>query len=385
MTEASRIQGFLKDARDGMRDMLLDLARIESPTDDPQTLARPFTLLAAALADLGMRVEMVPGAEFGGVLYARPRDREKGAPTQLLLGHMDTVWPVGTLGTMPVEADAERVRGPGTYDMKAGLVQAVYALRALDALDLPPSAVPVLLVNSDEELGSKESTRWVRRLAKVVCRAYVLEPSAGLQGALKTGRKGIGRFTVTAHGKAAHAGLDPTAGASAILELSHQIQRLFALNDPVRGVSVNVGTIDGGMRANVVAPWSQCVVDVRVPTNEDARAIEAAIHGLTAVTPGVRLEIEGNVGRPPMEPDGARHLWEEAQGAAAALGIELTQAFVGGASDGNTTSQSTPTLDGLGAVGDGAHAAHEFVLIDRMVERAALLALLLRAPTGGPA
>jgi glutamate carboxypeptidase len=286
---------------------------------------------------------------------------------------------------MPIKRGPGTLHGPGTYDMKAGLVQAVFALRALRALDLSPAATPVWLVNSDEEIGSPGSTRWVRRLAKVVSRTFVLEPSSGEAGDLKVGRKGIGRFTITVHGKASHAGLAPEAGASAILELSHQIQNLFALNDPSRGITVNVGTIDGGLRANVVAPMSRAVVDVRAPTHDAITAVQAAIHRFTPVTPGVRLEIEGRIGRPPMEASAAAPLWELAKTAAHELGIPLNAVSVGGASDGNTTSQYTPTLDGLGAVGDGAHAAHEFVNLQHLPKRAALLALLLRAPIGGHA
>lgn len=331
-----------------------------------------------------MQVEILPAGGSGGCLYARPRARDRSRNSQLLLGHIDTVWHVGTLDQMPLERGPHALRGPGTYDMKAGLVQAVFAIRALRALELPPAATPIWLVNSDEEIGSPGSTRWVRRLAKVVRRAFVLEPSAGEDGALKVGRKGIGRFTITVLGKASHAGLAPDEGASAILELSHQIQKLFALNDPSRGITVNVGTIDGGLRANVVAPRSQAVVDVRAPTHADAAEVTAAIHALTPVTPGVTLQIEGRIGRPPMEGEAAAPLWALAKAAANDLGIPLQAVSVGGASDGNTTSQYTPTLDGLGAVGDGAHASHEFVDIRHLAKRAALLALLLRAPIGEP-
>jgi glutamate carboxypeptidase len=265
--------------------------------------------------------------------------------------------------------------------MKAGLVQALYALRALRALGHAPTVTPVLLVNADEEIGSRSSAPWIRRLARLAVRALVLEPAFGPRGALKTARKGVGQFTVRVRGRAAHAGLDPAAGVSAILELSHQVQRLFALNDPRHGVTVNVGTIDGGLRPNVVAPEASAVVDVRVPTVAAGRRVEAAIRALAPVQPGVAIQVEGGIERPPMEATPRnRRLWQTARRAGATLGLALEQVSVGGASDGNFTSLYTATLDGLGAVGDGAHATDEYVARGRLAERAALLALLVLAP-----
>ena len=285
---------------------------------------------------------------------------------------------------MPVEVGNGVIRGPGVYDMKGGLVQMVFALRALRELDLEPAVTPVVFINSDEEVGSKESARHIRRLARVAERVFVLEPSLGPSGKLKTARKGVGRFSVLVEGVAAHAGLNPEEGASAILELSYLIQALFALNDPARGTTVNVGTIDGGFSPNVIAPQSRAVVDVRVPTREEACRVKEQILGLKPLTPGVRLRVEGGMGRPPMErtPRNQR-LWERARELGEALGLGLEEGMAGGASDGNTTSLFTATLDGLGAVGDGAHALHEFVYADRMVERCALLVLLLMEPAFG--
>jgi glutamate carboxypeptidase len=233
-------------------------------------------------------------------------------------------------------------------------------------------------------VGSRESTRHIRRLARLAERAFVLEPSLGPSGKLKTARKGAGRFTVSVEGEAAHAGLDPGKGSSAILELSYLIQALFALNDPERGTTVNVGTIDGGLGPNVVAPRSSAVVDVRVPTRDEARRVQEAITSLEPVTPGVTLRVEGCMGRPPIERTPRnRRLWERACELGADLGLTLEEGVAGGASDGNTTSLYTATLDGLGGVGDGAHARHEFVFADRMVERCALLTLLLLEPPLG--
>jgi glutamate carboxypeptidase len=265
--------------------------------------------------------------------------------------------------------------------MKVGLVQALFALRAVYEVTDDPAVTPVLFVNSDEEIGSHGSRRYIERLACRADRAFVMEPSLGGEGKLKTARKGVGRYTLRIRGRAAHAGLDPEGGVSAILELSHQIQRLFALNNPESGVTVNVGVVDGGLQPNVIAPESSAQIDVRVPTREAAERVHAVITGLEPTVPGVSVEVEGRIGRPPMEPDErSRRLWERAREAAASLGIPLEQGSAGGGSDGNFTSQFTPTLDGLGAVGDGAHAHHEHVIIDHVSTRAALLALLLLLP-----
>ena len=266
--------------------------------------------------------------------------------------------------------------------MKGGLAQLIVALRAIRDLRLETPVVPAVFVNADEETGSRSSTRYIRMLARHADRAYVLEPALGERGDIKTSRKGIGRFTVTVYGKAAHAGLDPQSGASAILELSHIIQKLFALNDVERGITVNVGTIDGGIQPNVIAPHSKAVVDVRVPTVAEGNEIEYIIHSLTPTNPDVRLHIEGGIGRPSMEPTSRNQkLWEQVRTTGDELGIELQHTRAGGGSDGNTTSQFTATVDGLGPVGDGAHAIHEHLLVDKTLERAALLAMLLTAPS----
>ncbi|MDT8320471.1 MAG: M20 family metallopeptidase, partial [Xanthomonadales bacterium] len=333
------------------------------------------------LEALGFRVRRLPGHRSGGMLYARPATRRRGAPAQLLLGHYDTVWPLGSLTDMPFDHEGDIARGPGVYDMKGGLAQALLALDALRHFGLTPQVAPHVFLNSDEEIGSRESRRWIEALAPLMDRVFVLEPSLGPTGRLKTSRKGIARFTVTIRGEAAHAGLDPGAGASAILELSHVIQALFALNDPERGISVNVGTIDGGLRPNVVAPKSSAVVDVRVATLEDEKNVESAIRSLQPAIPGTSLEIDGGFGRPAMERTPAnRAAWRLARMIGKKLGLQLEQAMAGGGSDGNFTSLYTATLDGLGAVGDGAHARHEHLRIGASLERASLLVLLLMAP-----
>lgn len=378
---ARRLRDHLAAQQTEMVSLLSALARAESPSHDPQAQNEVLALLEGALRDRGFRIRRIPGRQTGGHLLAVPATRSKGTPTQLLLGHCDTVWPLGTLATMPVENRDGKLFGPGVYDMKAGLVQAIFATGALNELGIAAEVAPVLLINSDEEIGSHESTPHIKRLSRIAERAFVMEPSLGPSGQLKTARKGVGRFTVEVVGKAAHAGLDPGQGVSAILELSHVVQSLFALNDPEQGVTVNVGTIDGGLRPNVVAPEAKAEADVRVLTHEDARRIETAIHGLQPSIPGTELRISGHIGRPPLERTPRnRQLWDVAREIADTIGIDLTEGTAGGGSDGNTTSLSTATLDGLGAVGDGAHALHEHVVLEQMPMRAALLAGLLTLP-----
>lgn len=375
-----RILDHLRDRRDEMVALAQELARIESPSRLPEAQQPLFARLAAELQEVGLRSRRLPGRSSGGQLVAAPpHPRQRAA--QLLVGHCDTVWPVGTLERMPVELRDGRLHGPGVYDMKAGLVQGIFALRALRDLGLDPPLAPVFFVNSDEELGSLESADRVRRLARRVERVFVLEPSLGPQGRLKTARKGVWRFRVTVKGRAAHSGLDPEKGASAILSLAHLIRELYALANPDRGITVNVGVIGGGVTFNVVAPEAWAEVDVRVLRGEDGLAFERALRSLQPAVPGTAFEITGGMNRYPLEPNPRnRVLWQAAERCARRLGIELDEGTAGGGSDGNFTSELAATLDGLGAVGDGAHAVHEHVVIDRMPERAALLAGLLIEP-----
>ena len=366
--------------QDAMVAHLTMLAEMESPSADPRAQQPLLDHLQAELSARGMRVVRRAGANTGGYLVGAAASGPAW-PYGLLVGHVDTVWPTGTLADRPVVLDGPVLHGPGTYDMKAGLVQALTALDLITEVGRTPEVTPVVLVNSDEEIGSRESTPAIRALSEHADRVFVLEPSLGRDGALKTARKGLGRYTVTVHGKAAHAGLDPTAGASAILELSAVIQALFALNDHDRGVTVNVGMVSGGIQPNVIAPESSAVIDVRVLTSADAEEIDQKIRSLTSSTPGTSLTVEGGMGRPPLErtPRNAA-LLEHALDVAADMGLHLPEATAGGGSDGNTASQVAPTLDGLGAVGDGAHAEHEHVDVPGWVDRTALLAALLLLP-----
>ncbi len=357
-----------------------ELALLESPSNQPETQGPVFDRLAAALEDAGLRTRRLSGRTSGGQLFAAPpRPRRPG--TQLVIGHVDTVWPVGTLAGMPVELKDGRLHGPGVYDMKAGLVQGIYAVRALRDLGLEPPLAPVFFVNSDEEIGSPESSPWIVRLARRVRRVFVLEPSLGPEGRLKTARKGVVRYRVTVHGRAAHAGLEPEKGASAVLELAHVIRKLYALADPGRGMTVNIGLIGGGLASNVVAPEAWAEVDLRVLRRSDAEAFDRDFRSLAPEVPGTEIEVQGGVNRQPLEPNPRnRALWHAAERCAAELGIGLGESTAGGGSDGNFTSEHAATLDGLGAVGDGAHAVHEHAVIARMPERAALLAALMLEP-----
>lgn len=381
---ASALMEFLSARKEQMIEKICRLVKIESPSQDISSQREIFRVLAECLAACRFRVLELSGKKSGGQLLAIPADRRRGAPFQLLLGHSDTVWPAGTLQKMPLRRDGEVLKGPGVYDMKAGLVQMLFAVEALRSLAWSPAVTPVVFINSDEETGSLESVSRIELAARHADRVLIAEPSLGLEGKLKTARRGIGLFRIEVTGKAAHAGLAPEEGVSAILELSHVIQKLFTLNDSEKGISVNVGQVSGGLRPNVIAPLAEAIVDVRVETRQDARWVEQKISGLLPHVEGTRLTIQGGVDRPPMERTlRNRALWEMARRAGSRLGLELEEGTSGGASDGNTTSLHTATLDGLGAVGGGAHAHHEHIRVDHLVERTALLALLLVEPPIG--
>jgi glutamate carboxypeptidase len=378
---AGALLEYLSGRRQPMVDLLVELASLESPSDVAESQRAAQVRLGRALEERGFAARRVAGKRTGGLLYGRPRERTRGRPAQLLVGHSDTVWPLGTTTSMPVVVEGGRVRGPGVFDMKAGLVQGIFALEAISAVGLRPPATPLWIINSDEEIGSPESKRWIRRVAASTARAFVLEPAYASEGRLKTARKGIARFRVVVRGVPAHAGLDPTAGASAIAEMAHVILRLHALTDLARGTTVNVGTVRGGTRPNVIAAEASAEVDVRVVSVEAAEEIARAIRAIEPRTPGTFIHAEGGLEIEPLErTERNAALWRQAVTAGERLGIHLEEYTSGGASDGNTTSRYTPTLDGLGAIGDGAHARHEWVSIDGMVERAALLAELLMAP-----
>lgn len=375
---ATEILAYFKARNDIMVEFLENLIHYESPSNDPNSQKALLEFLGNKLNSLGYFTLYVPGKKTGGFLYARPLNRDRKKPLQILLGHCDTVWEKNTLLKMPISKKDGKMTGPGVYDMKAGLTQLIFSLQAIHEMSLQSHLSPVILINSDEEIGSRESRHIIKRLAKIAERAFVMEPPLGYEGKLKTARKGLGRFTITVTGMAAHAGLDPGKGVNAIVELSHQIQRLFAMNDFEKGITVNVGTIEGGISPNVVAPQSKAVVDVRVLNKEDGELITERIYGLKPTIPDVEVSIEGGIGRPPLERTARNQkLWQLAKTKALLLGLDLQEATAGGGSDGNTTSEYTATLDGLGTTGDGAHAIHEFIFLDQLPERTALLTLLL--------
>ena len=381
-SQADRILNYVHDQRIEFVDLLRTLVEAESPSTYPDSHIQVTSVLVAQLHALDFKVLLPHSRITGRHIYARPEPKKKGTPAQLMVGHYDTVWPIGTVAERPFSVDGNVLRGPGVFDMKGGLAQIIFALKALRALNFGPELTPVVFVNSDAEVGSRDSSRFIRQLARRVDRAFVLKPAMSESGIIKTERKGIGRFMITVQVNAAHAGLDPDRGASAILELSHVIQTLFALNEPDSGITVNVGTIDCDLQTNVIGAHSQAIVDVCVPTVRDGDRIEKAIRGIEPSTPGVRLSIDGRIGRPAMGPTPRnRSLWQRAQELGRDLRIELRQGRASAASDGNTTSQYTATLDGLGPVGDGAHADHEFLYIDKTLERTALLAMLLLSPS----
>lgn len=367
--------------RPWLRQLLERLVLLESPSDDKPAVDRCGDEIARRLAALGASVERVPQAERGA--HVRAEFDGVSAGRILVLGHCDTVWPRGTLDRMPLHERDGRLHGPGIFDMKAGIAIAMLAMRALHAGARDAPRV-VMLWTTDEEVGSGTSRALLEAEARRSDAVLVLEPSLP-GGAAKTSRKGVADYTLTVHGVSAHAGLDPGQGASAIHELARQVLALEALQDLPRGISVNVGTIAGGSRRNVVADRASAGIDVRVPTMAEAARLDEAIRGLRPVHPLARLDVAGGIDRPPLERTaGVIRLYERARRVAARLGRELPEGAAGGGSDGNFTGAlGVPTLDGLGPAGDGAHAPHEHVVIADLPWRAAFIAELLASFANG--
>lgn len=362
--------------------LIQSLVRAESPSDDKAAVDRCGALVAAHARSLGGRIKVHRQHAFGDVIEARfgPRHSRGASGRILLLGHIDTVWPLGTLKAMPCRIGEGRHWGPGTLDMKAGIAMAFTAIEMLAEAGLPDREI-VFLLNSEEEVGSPVSRPITERLARECSAVYVLEPAQGL--AYKTARKGTGNWRIDIKGVAAHAGVDFEKGASALRELAHVIETVSGWTGFRAGATVSVGLAGGGTKTNVIPAEAWAKVDVRIARKPDAPIIERRFAGLQARDPHCSITLTGGINRPPMERTrGTVALFKRARALAAELGIPLEETATGGASDGNFTSAlGIPTLDGMGAVGEGAHARHESILLEHLVPRTALLAGMLMSQT----
>jgi glutamate carboxypeptidase len=373
---------YFKDRRDAIVSTIRYLVEIESPSDNKAAVNRIAEAVAEEFSRLGGELRFHQAKDFGSHLQVNFGG--KSAKPVLLLGHYDTVYPLGTLAAMPCRIEHNRLTGPGVLDMKSGIGLMLHALAALQDWHKEdgglPRPVTVFLV-SDEEVGSESSRAITEALAKKSAAVLVLEPSYGFQGAVKTARKGVGEYLVKVTGKASHAGLDFQKGVNAILELSRQIERISGFTDLKRGLTVNVGVVSGGSRTNVVPAEASAQVDVRIARRKDAAGIDKKMRRQRPFNRKCKVEISGGINRPPMERTAAvAALYAQAAAIARELGWKLGEAAVGGGSDGNfTAGLGIPTLDGLGGVGDGAHAIHEHILISELPRRAALLAGLIEA------
>lgn len=372
---------FFAQRQDKNLELIRRLVECESPSGDAEGSSSVVQLLADLSRNISAidSVERITSPGYGEHLLIRAFGGQSEKGTTLLLGHTDTVHPLGSVNhSTPVRADGDRFFGPGIFDMKAACVLAVEVLRCLEALSLTPVRPVTLLLTCDEETGSVTGRPLVEQESRRAAQVLVLEPP-GEGGCVKTARKGVGMWTIEAQGIASHAGLNPTAGASAILELARQTDRLHSLSDSGGNTSFNVGTVRGGTRSNVVAAQAEIEVDGRFSTAEEARRVEELMSGLLPFDDRVRLKVKGGINRAPFErTPGVARLFKHARQIAALLGFELGELSVGGASDGNfAAALNVPVLDGLGVDGDGAHAAHEHIIVSDIPRRGALLAGLI--------
>ena len=380
--EAQRRLAYFSERRDQIVATIRELVEIESPSDNKAAVNRIGEAVAEEFSRLGGEIRFHQAKDFGSHLQVNFGG--KSAKPVLLLGHYDTVYPLGTLAAMPCRIEHNRLTGPGVLDMKSGVALMLHALAALQDWHREdgglPRPVTVFLV-SDEEVGSESSRAITEALAKKSAAVLVLEPSYGFQGAVKTARKGVGEYLVKVTGKASHVGLDFQKGVNAILELARQIEKVSGFTDLKKGLTVNVGVVSGGSRTNVVPAEASAQVDVRIARMKDAAGIDRKMRRLRPFNRKCKVEITGGINRPPMErTTGVAALFAQAAAIARELGWKLGEAAVGGGSDGNfTAGLGIPTLDGLGGVGDGAHAAHEHILISELPRRAALIAGLIEA------
>ena len=374
---------YFEQRLDQMTKTIRELVEIESPSDNKQAVDHIAAALAAKFEALGGRTKLHRSSTFGDSLqidFAGTHSSQNHKPV-LLLGHYDTVYPLGTLAGMPCKIEHGHLLGPGVLDMKSGVTLMLHAIEALRAWHGGlPRPVTVFLV-SDEEIGSHSSRNITEALAQAADGVLVLEPAAGLRGAVKTARKGVGEYTLRVKGVAAHAGLDPGKGHSAIVELARQIAAVSKLNNRREGISVNVGVITGGTRTNVVAAEASAGIDVRIKRAKQAAGLNRKLLSLKPFDKRCKLEMSGGINRMPMErTPGVAALYKKAQKIAAEVGWTLEEAAVGGGSDGNfTAGLGIPTLDGVGGVGEGAHAVHEFIVISELPRRALLLAGMIES------
>ena len=379
---ADRFLAYAKKHQPEMETWIQELVECESPSDDAQAVNRFVDLLAAKLDGLA-KVKTFPGGQFGRHMrceFVLPGKKTE-AQGILGLGHSDTVYPLGILSSMPFRKAKGRLWGPGTLDMKGGLTLFIFAMRALRDLDVPVARKVILQVNSDEEVGSDSSRALTEEAAKSSAAVIVLEPGTGLEGKPKTARKGIGDYELFVYGKSSHAGVDFAAGANAVVEMARQLERIAGFVRLEKGITVSPGVVRGGTRSNVVPAEAYAHIDFRVPTLKDAAWLEKQFAALRPFDPRCRLELRGGLNRPPMERSaGVRKLFGLAKSLARDLGVELEESATGGGSDGNfTAALGIPTIDGMGVVGEGAHATHESILVNRLADRTALLAKLVAA------
>ena len=362
-----------------MLDTLRRFVTAESPSLEKSAADRCCGIIAEEWDRHGSRVERIAQKHRGDLLRITCAPGKSHPSGQLLvLGHYDTVYATGTIARMPFRVEAGKAYGPGTFDMKAGIVQAFFALQALQLSKTPLRKRIVFLWTSDEEIGSESSRKIFETEARRSDAIFVLEPSFGPRGLLKTARKGVGEAELIVRGRASHAGLAPQEGINAIHELARQLARIEGWNDSQRGVTINAGVIEGGTRTNVIPEHARAVLDLRALRVSDMQSLERRLHALRPLQRGARLEITGGFARPPLERKMSAALFTRAKSLARQIHLRLGECTVGGGSDGNfTAALGIPTLDGLGAVGDGAHSSHEHVLINNMPARSALLAALL--------
>ncbi|MDI3342017.1 MAG: M20 family metallopeptidase [Sphaerobacter sp.] len=369
----------MRERRESLLATVGEVVRRESPSTEKAALDHLSDYIRERCRALGAQIEVHPQTGYGDLTVARWSGTGSADPQPLLvMTHIDTVWPLGTIERLPFRVDDDIARGPGIFDMKASVAMMLEAMTVIREQGLAHRPIQ-WLINTEEELGSPVSRPLIEELARKSAYVLCLEPPIPPHGALKTFRKGVGQFTMHITGRAAHAGADPEKGVSAIQELACQIQYLHSLSDPALGTTVNVGVVHGGTRPNVVAASAVAEIDLRVASSREAERVVASILAIRPHTPGAEVRIEGGLNRPPMERTPTIvAAFERAREIGAWLGLELQEGGTGGASDGNfTAALGVPTIDGLGCPGDGGHAEHEHIRVTGLVERAALLAGLL--------